>query len=350
VLVVDSDPTRLRTTAELLGASFKVKVATQAGRALVLCQTENAPDMVLIDTELSGHDGFDLAKRLRQHPQSEHLPVVLVAPAGLPDVANRALEAGALACLSHPVAPASLMQLLGTVARCLRAAPTPAAPDPALGQLLETDLLTPLASGLSLLEPLLQDDSLMAQQGDALNALECGLLDAIDAQHLSMVLMRIERGQFTVRPRAVPLRRVLERVVRHAKERFLHKALQIELTTPGPLSGAQALKASGDALLCHTLLLGLLRHCCEGAGNGSAVTIHVDAMGADAYQVRLSRSGLVPEAQQRTMFQKSPGADVQCYGAKQLALAQHGDVTMELDAQSQRTALVVRLLRAQQSV
>ena len=103
VLIVDDDPTmRLLTAATLEAAGFEVIEASD-GDAGLRCFAEQQPDLVLLDVEMPGIDGFEVCRRLRQVADAALLPIVMVT--GRDDLASISLayEAGATDFLAKPI-------------------------------------------------------------------------------------------------------------------------------------------------------------------------------------------------------------------------------------------------------
>jgi predicted signal transduction protein with EAL and GGDEF domain/DNA-binding response OmpR family regulator len=95
VLLVDDDEVNLLLTAQALsGRGFLITVATSGERALELT-LEWTPDIVVLDAQMPGLDGFDTCRALRALPGFEHVPVLMLT--GLDDDASiaRAYQAGA---------------------------------------------------------------------------------------------------------------------------------------------------------------------------------------------------------------------------------------------------------------
>jgi len=108
VLVVDDDPTFTLLAADTLEQSgFKVLVAATAQEATTAFTTFQ-PDLVLLDVELPGGNGFEVCRRIRAAPANADVPVVLVT--GHDDTASieSAYEAGATDFLNKPVLWATL--------------------------------------------------------------------------------------------------------------------------------------------------------------------------------------------------------------------------------------------------
>jgi CheY-like chemotaxis protein len=73
---------------------------------------ELQPDLALVDLGLPGIDGYELARRVRQAPQGQHLTLIALTGYGAPEQKARALAAGFDVHLVKPVDAPSLSALL----------------------------------------------------------------------------------------------------------------------------------------------------------------------------------------------------------------------------------------------
>jgi putative two-component system response regulator len=125
VLVVDDDPALcelLRTTFELEGIKvLDAQHVIEAERILIGLR----PDAIVLDIGLPGVDGIFYCERLRESPQTKHIPIIAIS--GSHEAGLRALTAGANAFAGKPFDPISL---LATVERLVGIAPL----ETALGQ------------------------------------------------------------------------------------------------------------------------------------------------------------------------------------------------------------------------
>jgi PAS domain S-box-containing protein len=102
ILVADDDATvRLLMQATLVKAGFQVCLASDGEEALRVFG-EQSPDMVLLDVEMPGRNGFDVCVELRRDVGGE-FPIVMVT--GMDDMKSiqRAFDAGATDFLAKPL-------------------------------------------------------------------------------------------------------------------------------------------------------------------------------------------------------------------------------------------------------
>ncbi|MBK7049479.1 MAG: response regulator [Rhodoferax sp.] len=193
VLVVDDHAVNRTIQARIL-ASVGAKVTEFASAQDALDWLQNvadprAPcDLVLMDAQMPGIDGFTAAQRIITMPNVANIPRVMLSSAGLKGDAQRSREVGFSAYLSKPFTPD---ELLGVLVKVMGAAPSRPA-----------DLVTRhvLADAQACLDVLLVEDHIVNQQlaitfltrwGHRVTLAENGqlALEALAKQRFDVVLM-----------------------------------------------------------------------------------------------------------------------------------------------------------------
>src|SRR3954463_890400 len=103
ILVVDDIEANVRLLEAKLSAEYyEVLTASDGPTALAMAGSEK-PDIILLDVMMPGMDGFQVCRRLKDDPETRHIPVVLVT--ALDGRADRitGLEAGADEFLTKPI-------------------------------------------------------------------------------------------------------------------------------------------------------------------------------------------------------------------------------------------------------
>jgi signal transduction histidine kinase len=113
VLLIEDNADGREMMATMLEAySYTVR---QAGDGLegVHEATVSPPDVALVDIGLPGIDGYEVARRLRQNPETRHVRLIALTGYGLEEDQRRVLEAGFDLHLVKPVDIRTLLDALG---------------------------------------------------------------------------------------------------------------------------------------------------------------------------------------------------------------------------------------------
>lgn len=117
VLVVDDSPTiRKLIEGQLKAEYFSVLCAENGQQALDLCQTESI-DVVLLDVVMPDLDGVAVCERLKENPDTAHIPVIMVTKLNAIEDRIRGLEAGADEFISKPIDKTQLLARLKSLVR-----------------------------------------------------------------------------------------------------------------------------------------------------------------------------------------------------------------------------------------
>jgi HAMP domain-containing protein/CheY-like chemotaxis protein len=112
VLIVEDDPDMARTELEVARErGFKGIVALRGDSGLALAH-EYKPDAIILDMNLPVMDGWTVLDRLKQHPETRHIPVHIVSGG---DGRQNALRAGAVAFVEKPVSKEGLGETFGAI-------------------------------------------------------------------------------------------------------------------------------------------------------------------------------------------------------------------------------------------
>ncbi|SFM30414.1 response regulator receiver modulated diguanylate cyclase [Ectothiorhodospira mobilis] len=106
VLIVDDQPDSIQVLARLIKDDYRVRVATGGERALEIAQGEDPPDLILLDVEMPGIDGYEVCRRLKSHPRTVGIPVLFITARNDPEDEERGLTLGAVDYISKPFRPA----------------------------------------------------------------------------------------------------------------------------------------------------------------------------------------------------------------------------------------------------
>lgn len=113
ILIVEDDHASRELLRVILGYEHHVETAHNGETALQLVR-EHDFDLVLLDIMMSGINGLDVLRTLRQDESTQNLPVILVSALSASDVMVEGLESGASDYISKPIDPSVLMARVRT--------------------------------------------------------------------------------------------------------------------------------------------------------------------------------------------------------------------------------------------
>jgi CheY-like chemotaxis protein len=110
ILIVDDYPDALDIWAIYLRA-MGYEVSTAGDGAAAIAQAEKLlPDVIVLDLELPRVSGFDVARRLRANPETEHIPLIAATGYSHAKQLDRAREAGFDQIVIKPCDPDFLVE------------------------------------------------------------------------------------------------------------------------------------------------------------------------------------------------------------------------------------------------
>ncbi|NCC38414.1 MAG: two-component system response regulator [Gammaproteobacteria bacterium] len=105
LMVVDDTPQNLALMSELLRETYRLTVANNGERALKLLQSQEPPDLILLDIMMPGMDGYEVLQRIKEDPRTSAIPVIfLTAKSDVEDEAH-GLRLGAVDYITKPISP-----------------------------------------------------------------------------------------------------------------------------------------------------------------------------------------------------------------------------------------------------
>lgn len=110
VLIAEDDPQGLELLEAYLGDSgYEVQTATDGEDTLRKVQTWQ-PDLILLDIMMPKISGFEVCKRLRGDPATQHIAVLMITALDQPSDVERAVEAGTEDFLTKPIHKTELLR------------------------------------------------------------------------------------------------------------------------------------------------------------------------------------------------------------------------------------------------
>ncbi len=356
LLLVDDTVDNLHLLAEIFKGSYRIKAAHNGQKALDICCSDNPPDLVLLDVMMPGMDGFEVARRMREHPNAENVPIIFVTALDQEESRLKGMGLGAVDFVTKPINPTQLRLRVDNFMRYVELRRRLQADYDTMLEMARLrddveamtrhDLKAPLAGAIGVLQALIGSQDLDRRQTEQLRMAEQALLQVVNMVNLSTELFKIETGRYQLRPAPIPIGDLLRRVAETARAAFADKHLTIAVDADVDV-GDDPICALGDAMLSYSMLNNLLKNACEAAPAHSRVSITLSD--GDPLRIDIANQGVIPAAIRDRFFEKfvtdgkASGSGLGTYSARLLAKAQNGDLGFEVSDADDRTTLSVTL-------
>jgi diguanylate cyclase (GGDEF)-like protein/PAS domain S-box-containing protein len=101
ILVVDNEPIHINLLATLLHTDYQIKVAIDGNGALKTARESSQPDLILLDVQMPGMNGFDVCRQLKADPYTRDIPVIFITTSDS-KFETKGLEVGAVDYIRKP--------------------------------------------------------------------------------------------------------------------------------------------------------------------------------------------------------------------------------------------------------
>jgi two-component system cell cycle response regulator DivK len=110
ILVIEDHEENRRLLRDLLTSfGYELTEAVTGEEGLTAAEA-NPPDLILMDIQLPGIDGYETTRRIKASPSLRHIPIIAVTSYALSGDDVKALEAGCDAYVTKPFDPAELLE------------------------------------------------------------------------------------------------------------------------------------------------------------------------------------------------------------------------------------------------
>ncbi len=104
LLIEDNEQNRYLLTFLLTNSGYEV-VAAESGPLGIELAARTLPDLILLDIQLPGMDGYAVARALKSDPRLSAIPIVAVTSYAMAGDRQRVLASGAQGYIEKPINP-----------------------------------------------------------------------------------------------------------------------------------------------------------------------------------------------------------------------------------------------------
>jgi len=109
ILVIEDQEDNRRIVRDLLTSVGYELIEAVDGEAGVEAAADHVPDLILMDIQLPGIDGYEATRQIKAKPDLQHIPIIAVTSYALSGDDVKAYEAGCNGYVAKPFSPRALL-------------------------------------------------------------------------------------------------------------------------------------------------------------------------------------------------------------------------------------------------
>nr|WP_319395553.1 two-component system response regulator [uncultured Desulfobacter sp.] len=114
ILIVEDSPENIDVLAGILKKDYRLKIATNGEKALGIVVQAGLPDLILLDIQMPGMDGYEVCHILKENPVTSKIPVIFVTALSSVQEEEKGFAAGGVDYIIKPVSPSIVRQRVKT--------------------------------------------------------------------------------------------------------------------------------------------------------------------------------------------------------------------------------------------
>jgi two-component system cell cycle response regulator DivK len=110
VLLVEDNPHNRKIFSGMLTHSGFVVIEAEDGHQALAAMEKQLPDVILMDLSIPGIDGWEVTRRLKANPRTQHVPIIALTAHAMRGDEERARAAGCDHYLAKPISPKKVVE------------------------------------------------------------------------------------------------------------------------------------------------------------------------------------------------------------------------------------------------
>jgi len=105
ILIVDDNKQNIDILVDLFKKKYKIVPAIKPERAIEIAQSDNPPDIILLDILMPGMDGYEVCRILKNDEKTKNIPIIFVTAVSEVMDATKGFATGAVDYITKPFHP-----------------------------------------------------------------------------------------------------------------------------------------------------------------------------------------------------------------------------------------------------
>ena len=105
ILIIEDNEQNLYLETFILQKNGHEIIQARNGESGIALAAQTHPDLILLDIQLPGMDGYTVAEELRKNPRIVNIPIIAVTSYAMTGDRERILDAGCTSSIEKPINP-----------------------------------------------------------------------------------------------------------------------------------------------------------------------------------------------------------------------------------------------------
>jgi CheY-like chemotaxis protein len=105
ILIIEDNEQNLYLETFILQQNGHEIIQARTGESGIALAAQSSPDLILLDIQLPGMDGYMVAEELRKNTRIANIPIIAVTSYAMTGDRERVLEAGCTGYIEKPINP-----------------------------------------------------------------------------------------------------------------------------------------------------------------------------------------------------------------------------------------------------
>ncbi|NDY73675.1 two-component system response regulator [Desulfobacter hydrogenophilus] len=114
ILIVEDSPENIDVLVGILQKNYRLKIATSGEKALRIVAQGASPNLILLDIQMPGIDGYEVCRLLKKDPVTRQIPVIFVTAFSSVKEEEKGFALGCVDYIIKPVSPPIVLQRVKT--------------------------------------------------------------------------------------------------------------------------------------------------------------------------------------------------------------------------------------------
>lgn len=282
ILVVDDAPENLTILSGILREDYRVRVATNGEKALAIANSEDPPDLILLDVLMPGMTGHEVCRRLKANPETSWIPVIFVTALEDAQDEKAGFDLGAADYITKPLRPIVIKARIKTQLALYQQERLLAQTNKELEKATQLkdeflanmshELRTPLNAILGMSEGLQEEvfGTLNIRQKKALKTIERSSSHLLELINDILDLAKVESGKLELECTSTKVSSICQQSLSFIKQQAHKKQIEVELKIPETLPELMV-----DERRTRQVLINLLTNAVKFTPEGGHITLQV---------------------------------------------------------------------------